>query len=173
MRRGTAHMERKFEHRTLALILGVVVVALASASFVFRDVVIYNGSHSMPVGFYIRETDAPIQRGAVVTTHALTVNPEYARARAFVDRTDRFIKWVAAVEGDEVCASGPEISINGVVAALRAHKDNAGRTLPRWNGCVILDESQVFLLGESADSFDGRYWGPIHRQDIEGVWRPL
>lgn len=40
-----------------------------------------------------------------------------------------------------------------------------------WRGCRVLAEGEVLLLGDTADSFDGRYWGPVSVQLIEGVWR--
>ena len=48
-----------------------------------------------------------------------------------------------------------------------------GRALPSWSGCATLSGDQILLQGDTADSFDGRYWGPISRRLIEGVWRPL
>ncbi|MBY0566047.1 MAG: S26 family signal peptidase [Hyphomonadaceae bacterium] len=40
-----------------------------------------------------------------------------------------------------------------------------------WRGCRVLAEGEVLLLGDTADSFDGRYWGPVRVELIEGVWR--
>jgi type IV secretory pathway protease TraF len=36
-----------------------------------------------------------------------------------------------------------------------------------------LAANEVLLLGDTADSFDGRYWGPVSVDLIEGVWRKL
>ncbi|MGE0294633.1 MAG: S26 family signal peptidase [Hyphomonadaceae bacterium] len=38
------------------------------------------------------------------------------------------------------------------------------------HGCRTLEADEVFLLGDTADSFDGRYWGPTRLQSISGVW---
>ena len=59
----------------------------------------------------------------------------------------------------------------GVVARLAW--DTAGRVLPSWDGCRTLAADEVFLLGDTADSFDSRYWGPVRTTAIDGVWRPL
>lgn len=155
-------------------------ILLAAASLVAafavgaraNDVVLYNHSPSMPVGLYVR-SDAVLQRGVIATVRAADVAGDYARMRHFADAGDRFIKRVAATHGDIVCADGDRLTINDAVVAHRAERDSAGRLLPRWIGCRTLSANEVLLLGESEDSFDGRYWGVVETSQIEGVWRPL
>jgi type IV secretory pathway protease TraF len=65
------------------------------------------------------------------------------------------------------------VLVNGVAVAQRRRHDSVGRALPTWSGCRTLSETEVFLLGDSEDSFDGRYWGVVRVDQIEGVWRPL
>lgn len=126
----------------------------------------------MPVGFYLR-TSVSIEVGAIVTARAVDVAPGYAAERDFADSGDQFLKRVVGVAGDVVCASGAEITLNGARVAERHARDSAGRALPSWDGCVTLDVDHVFLLGDTQDSFDGRYWGPTPVDRIEGVWRPV
>ncbi len=149
--------------------LGGVMLALAGNT---RDVILYNHSPSVPAGFYLRTDDA-LARGTTVTVRAVDVARAYAAARHFTDAGDRFIKRVAATRGQVVCANGAAITIDGAVAAQRIGRDSAGRALPTWEGCRTLTAEEVFLLGDTADSFDGRYWGPTPERLIEGVWRPL
>lgn len=137
-----------------------------------HDRLLYNHTPSVPVGLYLR-TEAPISRGAFVTVRAQDVAPEAARARDFEGPRDRFIKRVAAVGGDRVCADGDILLINDGPALARRTHDSAGAALQRWSGCRVLAEHEVVLLGEAEQSFDGRYWGPIDRSLVEGVWRPL
>lgn len=155
---------------TFAIIGGVALVVIATLNV--RDAVLYNPSPSVSVGFYAR-VDAQIALGAMVTVRALDVAPAYAAARDFTDPSDRFIKRVAAADGDEICAEGALVSINGAPAAERLAHDSAGRPLPTWSGCHVLGADEVLLMGDTPDSFDGRYWGAISIQEIEGVWRPI
>gem|GEM_PF-4229086 len=37
--------------------------------------------------------------------------------------------------------------------------DSHGLPLPSWQGYVTPDDGQVFLLGDTAGSYDGRYLG--------------
>lgn len=118
-------------------------------------------------------TGTPIGPASIVTVRAIEVAPDFARRRGFTDSGDRFIKRVAVLGGAEVCATGTEIQSNGRVIAHRQEVDSEGRVLPSWEGCRVLSSDEVLLLGDTADSFDGRYWGPISRDKIEGVWLPV
>jgi conjugative transfer signal peptidase TraF len=150
---------------TFALCLGIGFVAVSTVS----DVVIYNASPSMPQGIYVR-MHSPIVRHSIVTVRARDVALDYAAARRFTDANDRFLKRVAAMDGDVVCALGPLVTVNRELTLQRRTVDNAGRALPTWSGCRRLN-GQVFLIGETGDSFDSRYWGPVASEQIEGVWR--
>jgi conjugative transfer signal peptidase TraF len=157
---------------TLAALAGAGVVIALLAWPPRRDVIVYNGSDSVPTGFYVR-SDEPIRRGAIVTVRARDVALAYAEGRRFTDTGDRFLKRVAAMAGDQVCAEDDMIAINACAPLRRMRRDRFGRALPRWSGCRTLEQNEVFLLGDTPDSFDARYWGPVSTATIEGVWRPL
>ncbi|UPT63323.1 MAG: S26 family signal peptidase [Hyphomonadaceae bacterium JAD_PAG50586_4] len=93
-------------------------VALLGANV--EPALIYNRSPSVPVGYYLRIDDAPA-RGAFVTIPALSVAPDYARERGYGDATDRFIKRVAAVAGDQVCAHGDSVSVREKSRSVANH----------------------------------------------------
>lgn len=150
---------------TFALCLGIGFVAVSTLS----DVVIYNASPSMPQGIYVR-MHSPIVRHSIVTVRARDVALNYATARRFTDADDRFLKRVAALDGDVVCALGARVTINHTITLQRRTVDSVGRALPTWSGCRRLN-GQIFLIGDTADSFDGRYWGPVASELVEGVWR--
>lgn len=137
-----------------------------------KDIVLYNHSASIPRGFYLR-SNAPIAIDAFVTVRAGDVAPAAARQRRFDGADDRFIKRVAALEGDHICLTGDVLIINGGPPIRRRSHDSQNTPLPRWTGCRALAQGEVLLLGDSPDSFDGRYWGPTQRHSIEGVWRQL
>ncbi len=160
-------------HRQIAIFAGIAAIGLvAAASVTSPDVMLYNGTPSMPVGLYLRASGA-VARGAIVTVRAVDVAPGYAAERNFTDPGDRFLKRVVGAAGDVVCASGAEITLNGARVAERQARVSAGRALPAWSGCVTLDADHVFLLGDTLDSFDGRYWGATPVDRIEGMWRPM
>ena len=68
--------------------------------------------------------------------------------------------------------------LKALIEAIHFFKTEKERT------CAILERElapliglqgadEVFLLGDTADSFDSRYWGPVRLTAIDGVWRPL
>lgn len=151
---------------------GAAIAVLGDASPQRRDLLLYNHSPSIPTGLYLRR-QGPVQPGAIVTVRAIDVAPEAAASRHFTDPGDRFIKRVAASAGDEVCAQGDTLSVNQRRVVRRKTRDAAGDVLPAWSGCRVLAGEELLLLGDTEDSFDGRYWGPTARGKIEGVWVPL
>lgn len=157
--------------RTHKLWLGSAALALAvlALSGAQQDVVLFNHSPSVPVGFYIRES-SDLASGMFVTVRARDVAPIEAAAHQYDDEGDRFIKRLAAVAGQHVCSDGRMLRVDGVQAATVQNRVGAPQG---WVGCRTLSSSEILLLGDSADSFDGRYWGPIDEDLIEGAWRPL
>ena len=157
---------------------GLLAAALIVAGFSVitawraQRVLIYNPSESVPSGFYLR-SDVPLAIGSFVTVAAIDVAPEYTALRGYDDRSDFFLKRVTATAGQQVCANDQVVSIDGVQVALRNTHDDQGRVLPTWEGCRTLAAGEVFLLGDTEDSFDGRYWGPTPVSLIEAAWRPL
>lgn len=158
---------------TYVTVAALSALALLAAGGVnAQDAVLFNPSSSVPAGYYIRTSAEPALE-SFVTVRAVDVARDYASVRGFTDSSDRFIKRVAATAGDAVCATGDELSINGAVVAHREERDAAGRALPTWSGCRVLAPDELLLVGDTPDSFDGRYWGPISRRLVEGVWRPI
>lgn len=154
------------------LLAGVGVIAAALATARARPLLIYNPSNSVPTGFYVRAPGAP-KRGDFVIVRAAMASPEEAARRDYADPTDRFIKRVAAVAGNTICASGNQVVIDGQRIITRQETSALGHPLPTWSGCRTLPDSEVFLLGDTPDSFDGRYWGPVSVNDVDGPWRRI
>src|SRR3546814_14400024 len=80
-----------------------------------------------------------------------------AARRHYIPANVPLVKHVAAAAGDEVCALGQEVFINGRLVAERRAVDAGDRPMPSWSGCVRLHGSQLFLLmTDNLASFDGR-----------------
>lgn len=160
-------MRRRLLFASVLSISSLIITAVTPP----RDLLLYNPSHSIPTSIYVRVEAAP-RVGSIVTVRAVDVAPDYAALREFTGDGDRF-KRVAAANGDTVCADDDDIEINTRTVAQRERRDAMGRSLPHWRGCRTLENGEVFLLGETHDSFDSRYFGVVRNDQIEGVWREL
>jgi conjugative transfer signal peptidase TraF len=148
--------------------LAIVASTLASdcRSFVF------NLSASVPVGLYIGST-APPQPGDLVVIRLPEGFRHLAARRGYLPVDRLLIKKVAGRRGDMVCRFGYVVwaGRHSRVWALRT--DGLGRPLPHWSGCRRLRVGELFVLGTHSGSFDSRYFGPINRQSVLTVVRPI
>lgn len=136
---------------------------------------VWNTSGSAPIGLWRVSPGAPVTVGDMVAATPPPAARRLAAQRHYLPANVPLIKRVAAAKGDKVCAVGPWLEVNDRPVALRRPADRLGRRLPWWRGCERLSADQVLLLMPSAESFDGRYFGPIDRSRIVGkatlLWR--
>ncbi len=165
--RGLKRRER------VLLIAASVLAVLAGAGTLAAPgrVLLYNRTPSVPVGWYIRQFEPPA-RGAYVALPLPAAAWPYARARGDTPERVRFLKVIAAMAGDRVCAEGGRLRVNGVDRGEIHERDSEGRPLPRWGECRVLAAGELFLLSTTPDSFDSRYFGVVKESELEGVYRP-
>jgi conjugative transfer signal peptidase TraF len=152
---------------------GIITLLMSSAPAV--PLLIYNATGSAPLGFYYLEQRLP-GRGELAVFKPPPAIELLIIAHKILPMPVPLLKRVEAVGGDEICRAREPIgtvSINGKVVAVVQAKDQDGRPLPSWEGCMRLVEGEYFLLQPHPNSFDSRYIGPVLRCDILGVARPL
>ena len=88
--------------------------------------------------------------------------------RGVLPRGKLLIKRVIAAAGDSVCRRDGAVLVNDEILAQAKSNDSTGEPLPSWQGCTSLNEGQVFLLGDTAGSYDGRYFGVTRASEIVG-----
>lgn len=135
---------------------------------------VWNASASAPIGLYAVTPGAPVDPGDMVIARVPDPWRMMAAQRRYIPANVPLVKRVAAVAGDEVCALGQEIFINGTWVVERRVADARGRPMPWWSGCVRLRGRQLFLLMPgSPASFDGRYFGVTEGGLVVGKTRLL
>lgn len=90
-------------------------------------------------------------------------------------RESMLVKRIVAIEGDAIGISGNWLLINGQKAARinPVVLARAGLAQSRLVDEDVVPEGKVLLLGASADSFDGRYFGFVDVVQLEGRAIPL
>jgi conjugative transfer signal peptidase TraF len=134
---------------------------------------VWNASASAPLGFY-RTVSGPVARGDLVLAELPPAARALAAKRGYLPLGVPLVKRVGALAGDVVCRRHRTVTINRQPVAEALPSDSKGRALPSWKGCHKLGQDEVFLLVPAvADSFDGRYFGPIKRSHVIGKLVPL
>lgn len=152
-----------------ALVALVLVPAVAAPREAPRPLLV-NESSSLPRGLYLRRAGAP-GRGAVVAAPPPPAAGPYLAGLGV--RNDRLLlKRVAGMAGDRVCRHGGRVSLGRRTVRALSH-DRRGAPLPAWSGCRRLGAGEFFLLGDTADSFDSRYFGPVAAATVTGVYREV
>lgn len=164
---------RRLGHRIAIIGAGVTVLGL-TAAFPPAPRLVWNASASAPIGLYAVTPGDEADPGDMVIARVPDPWRMLAAGRRYLPANVPLVKRVAAGPGDEICALGQEIFINGRWAAARLAADPHGRPMPWWSGCVRLHGHQFFLLTSgSPASFDGRYFGVTRGTEIVGKARPL
>jgi conjugative transfer signal peptidase TraF len=160
--------------RRIALIgTGITLVGLTIA-FPPAPRLVWNASASAPIGLYAVTPGATAETGDMVVAQVPDRWRTLAAQRRYIPANVPLVKHVAAAAGDEVCAIGRDIFINGKRAAERLDSDASKRPMPFWEGCFRLRGRQLFLLMTSSPaSFDGRYFGVTEGNLVIGKARLL
>lgn len=175
-------MSRLLKRVTTGIVVaGVAVLVLAASGRVAGARI--NTTKSIPVGLYWTSS-APVEKGAYV----LWCPP---KARLFDNAKESgyigagfcpggfgyMMKRVLAAKDDAVLVGDDGVRVNG---ELLPHSkpilaDKSGRTLPRYqSSAYTLGSVELLLMSDVSDtSFDGRYFGPINRSQVQTVIRPV
>ena len=158
----------------LLLALSGSVLGLSSLFVSVTPRLVWNRTDSAPGGLYWVKEE-PAFEGDWVVLSPESEPVRWIAEHGFIGQGWPVIKQVWAVEGDETCRENLSVRVNGMVVAEAKIQTSAGVNLPDWRGCQTLGADEIFLLGHHEDSLDGRYFGPVHTRDVDGVavllWR--
>jgi len=135
---------------------------------------IWNVSASAPIGLYrVQPPD-----GIEITDLAVVEPPEpvasFLETGGYIPRGVPLMKRVLALAGQIVCRKNFLVTVDGIAMGTARERDSCGRELPVWQGCRTIAGDEVFLMNwQSADSLDGRYFGPLPAKSVIGRAVPL
>lgn len=153
-------------------IAGMFVLLTIGASWKRAPLLLYNRTASLPSGFYLYTSRSSVRRGDIVALVLPPAARPYAQLRG--ESSDLLlIKRVLAIRGDWVCTLHGELRINGIRIGPIASVDSMGRPLPRWSAARLLRDDELLVGSSQPRSFDGRYFGPIHPNQVLGVYQKL
>lgn len=171
--RARKQRRRMLGRRTAIVAAGIALVGLTMV-FPPAPRLVWNASASAPIGLYGVSPGAPVEVGDMVIARVPDPWRILAAQRGYIPANVPLVKRVAAAAGDEVCAFGKAIYVNGNWLAARRDTDARGRAMPWWDGCARLRGRQLFLLMPGGPaSFDGRYFGVTEGAQVIGKARLL
>ena len=172
------HAGRRLQrgHRCIAASLAAVAALLAGGLIDPQPRLVWNVSDSAPRGLYWVSRPSRPGIGEFAAARLSPDVEQLAAQRHYLPQGIPLIKKVAAVQGDEICASGERVAVFGTLVATRREVDPAGFSLPWWNGCRRLGAGELLLINSANPlSFDGRYFGPTDSSRVIGraslLWR--
>jgi conjugative transfer signal peptidase TraF len=165
----TPHSGRWRVGAAATLAIGVSVGAVMATA----PRVLINTTTSEPPGLYVRSPMAPGPGHIVAFTAPAAAFPYADRRLSYLHRMP-LLKAVAAGPGDLVCTLNGKLEIDGRARAPIAQVDRQGFTLPHWSACRRLTADELFVFSDRVpNSFDSRYFGPVHRRAVLAVYVPL
>jgi conjugative transfer signal peptidase TraF len=160
-------------------VVGASLLALAALAWPMR----INTTKSIPVGFYWMTSELVKKGSYVIFCPPETELFDTAKERGYIGAGfcpggyGYMMKRVVAITDDAVVIAGDGVHVNGELLPLSVPRaaDRAGRLIPRnETNWYTLGASELLLMSDiSGTSFDGRYFGPIHRKQVQGVIRPI
>jgi conjugative transfer signal peptidase TraF len=151
--------------------LGLAVITMLEVFAAAKPTLLLNRSPSEPPGLYVR-AGRDLGVGSIIAFRTPSAAFPYANLSMAYLHHRPLLKAVAAGPGDRVCTTGGELIINGRAMAPIATRDRQGRALPRWQGCRRMTQDELFVFSARVpNSFDSRYYGPVHRTDVLGSYR--
>ncbi len=158
----------------LATMLGSVMLISISAAIDWPPILIWNASASVPIGLYYVKPEERLEMTDLVVVTPPEPVARFLAERGYLPRGVPLLKRVLALPGQTACRIRLAIMIDGVVMSFARERDHRGRPLPDWQGCRRIAEGEVFLMNwQSANSLDGRYFGPLPAVSILGRAVPL
>jgi len=157
----------------LLVLAALIPAPLALGSlWLAAPVVLLNTSPSEPVGLYRRIPAAPAP-GRLIAFQPPPQGQAYLRTAQARRGRGSILKTIVAGEGAQACA-GARLSVDGIVLGPIAARDRVGRALPHWRGCRRLAAGEYLVFSDRIpNSFDSRYYGPVRRGEILGVYAPV
>jgi|TARA_A100001391_G_scaffold205448_1_gene206402 conjugative transfer signal peptidase TraF len=150
-------------------------VAIGVSAFVDPPpALIWNASSSVPIGLFTVHPADDLEIADLVAVAPPGDLAVFLDERGYLPRSVPMLKRVLGLPGQEICGAGSTITVDGIAMGVALDRDSAGRELPVWQGCRVVAEGEIFLMNwQSADSFDGRYVGPLPVTAIIGRALPL
>jgi conjugative transfer signal peptidase TraF len=135
---------------------------------------IWNASNSVPVGLYRLQPATKLTITELVAVQPPDLLAAFLDLNGYLPMGVPMLKRVLALPGQTVCRDRLAITVDGIDVGQAHERDGRGRPLPSWQGCRVIADGDLFVMNwQSADSLDGRYFGPLPASAVIGRAVPI
>ncbi|MGY3390217.1 conjugative transfer signal peptidase TraF [Bradyrhizobium sp. USDA 3311] len=153
--------------------LGATALALSSGDRTTPSF-IWNASESAPIGLYRLQDAGPLEVTELVAVRPPEPLASFLDFNGYLPSGVPMLKRVLGLPRQTVCRTGLKIVVDNIEMGEARERDGRDRPLPAWQGCRVIASDEVFLMNwQSANSLDGRYFGPIAMSAVIGRAVPL
>jgi len=160
--------------KILTAMIGGAAAIIAPIVLEITPLYIWNASESVPLGLYRLQPSYNLFVTELVAVQPPEPLATFLDLNGYLPAGAPMLKRVLAIPGQTVCRSGLTLSVDGIVMGEARDRDGRGRPLPKWQGCRVVGEGELFAMNwQSADSLDGRYFGLLPASAVIGRVLPV
>jgi conjugative transfer signal peptidase TraF len=159
---------------------GIILMMLGATALLLSTIgeasprYIWNVSNSVPTGLYRLHPAGRLTVAELVAIQPPEPLATFLDLNGYLPVRVPMLKRVLALRGQTVCREAFAITVDGIAMGEARARDGRGRPLPSWQGCHVIGEGVLFVMNwQSADSLDGRYFGPIPISAVIGRAVPM
>ena len=187
-------------YSVLWFLIFLIISFFSFIIFAKKNRYVFNISESLPIGIYQKLEDKNFQKGDLVILDIPKERMDFMISRGYIDGNmlKTMLKRIEGVEGETFKVltveelkgslfsennefSSIEISSLPKKFLIKENKilgsisnfDSYGRQLPQIESPLILNKDEFFVMGESDNSFDSRYFGKIKKEEILYKVKPI
>ena len=187
-------------YSVLWFLIFLIISFFSFIIFAKKNRYVFNISESLPIGIYQKLEDKNFQKGDLVILDIPKERMDFMISRGYIDGNmlKTMLKRIEGVEGETFKVltveelkgslfsennefSSIEISSLPKKFLIKENKilgsisnfDSHGRQLPQIKSPLILNKDEFFVMGESDNSFDSRYFGKIKKEEILYKVKPI
>lgn len=135
----------------------------------------WNGSGSVPRGFYLRVPIGTLSNGDYVVFRPNELAERFSVARGWSKPEELWLKQIGALPGESYSVHPVTLQFfaNGHYIGQSVLRDSEDRPMPKLCGEYAVPDGEFLPVGNNPRSFDGRYTGTVPIVQIQAKVIPI
>jgi conjugative transfer signal peptidase TraF len=160
--------------KALTTIVGGAAALITPSVLEITPIYVWNASESVPIGLYRLQSADNLFVTELVAVQPPEPLATFLDLNGYLPAGVPMLKRVMAIPGQTVCRSGLTVSVDTIEMGEARERDGRGRPLPKWQGCHVVREGELFVMNwQSISSLDGRYFGFLPASSVIGRALPM